>query len=84
MYGFGSTDKSGIYGTIAMIFLFKMFYAFAITPLTSIYPTEILPYKIRNTGVAIFRLVDGCFGYVTLFSSSPSCFETPLTLAASR
>ncbi|KAK4946421.1 hypothetical protein LTR10_014620 [Elasticomyces elasticus] len=51
-----SSNKSGIYGTIAFIFLFQGFYAFSITPLTSLYPTEISQYKLRTTGIAIFRL----------------------------
>jgi MFS family permease len=57
-----SSNKSGIYGTIAFIFLFQGFYAFSITPLTSLYPTEISQYKLRTTGIAIFRLLDSGFG----------------------
>ncbi|KAK1495205.1 uncharacterized protein CCOS01_15044 [Colletotrichum costaricense] len=49
-----STNQSGIYGTIAVIFLFQGFYAFSITPMTSLYPTEVSQYKLRATGIAIF------------------------------
>ncbi|KAK5065261.1 hypothetical protein LTR84_001099 [Exophiala bonariae] len=65
-----STNKSGIYGTIAFIFLFQGFYAFSITPLTSLYPTEISQYKLRTTGIAIFRLLDSGFGLMASFSLS--------------
>lgn len=57
-----STNTSGIYGTIAVIFLFQGFYAFSITPMTSLYPTEVSPFKIRATGIAIFRMLDSGFG----------------------
>lgn len=61
VYG-SSANESGIYGTIAVIFLFQAFYAFAITPLTSLYPTEVAPYKLRATAIAIFRAFDAGFG----------------------
>jgi hypothetical protein len=65
--GYGSShDTSGTYGTIAVIFLFQGFYAFAITPMTSLYATEIAPYKLRTTAIAIFRAFDSGFGYVHL------------------
>ena len=59
-----SGNKSGIYGAIAFIFLFQGFYAFAITPMTSVYPTEVSQYKLRAAGIAIFRFVECGFGYV--------------------
>ncbi|KIV83010.1 hypothetical protein PV11_05071 [Exophiala sideris] len=65
-----SSNKSGIYGTIAFIFLFQGFYAFSITPLTSLYPTEISQYKLRTTGIAIFRLLDSGFGLMSSFALS--------------
>lgn len=62
--GFGeSTNNSAIYGTIAVIFLFQGFYAFSITPMTSLYPTEVSPFKLRATGIAIFRMLDSSAGY---------------------
>lgn len=61
--GYGeSTNTSGIYGTIAVIFVFQGFYAFSITPMTSLYPTEVSPFKLRATGIAIFRMLDSGFG----------------------
>ncbi len=47
VYG-NSTDKSGIYGTIALIFLYNAAYAWGITPLTVLYPPEVLSYEIRG------------------------------------
>lgn len=70
-YG-GSSDTSGIYGTIAVIFLFQGFYAFSITPMTSLYPTEISPFKLRTTGIAIFRMLDSSFGYVPRLILTPA------------
>jgi hypothetical protein len=65
--GYGrSHDISGTYGTIAVIFLFQGFYAFAITPMTSLYATEIAPYKLRTTAIALFRAFDGGFGCVLM------------------
>ena len=61
--GYGSAhDTSGTYGIIAVIFLFQGFYAFSITPMTSLYATEIAPYKLRTTAIAIFRAFDSGFG----------------------
>ncbi|KAH6720824.1 general substrate transporter [Leptodontidium sp. 2 PMI_412] len=65
-----STNKSGIYGTIAFIFFFQGFYAFSITPLTSVYPSEISQYKLRMTGIAIFRFLDSGFGLLASFALS--------------
>ncbi|KAH7392004.1 hexose transporter-like protein [Phaeosphaeria sp. MPI-PUGE-AT-0046c] len=63
-----STNTSGIYGTIAIIFLFQGFYAFSITPMTSLYPTEVSPFKLRATGIAIFRMLDSGFGLLASFA----------------
>lgn len=63
-----STDTSGIYGTIAVIFLFQGFYAFSITPMTSLYPNEISTFKLRATGVAVFRMLDSGFGLLASFT----------------
>ncbi|CCT75546.1 related to hexose transporter protein [Fusarium fujikuroi IMI 58289] len=67
--GFGeSTNNSAIYGTIAVIFLFQGFYAFSITPMTSLYPTEVSPFKLRATGIAIFRMLDSSAGLLASFA----------------
>ncbi|KAL5337421.1 general substrate transporter [Aspergillus crustosus] len=63
-----STETSGIYGTIAVIFLFQGFYAFSVTPMTSLYPTEVSPYKLRTTGIAIFRMLDSGTGLLASFA----------------
>ncbi|KAL4953368.1 general substrate transporter [Aspergillus filifer] len=63
-----STYTPGIYGTIAVIFLFQGFYAFSVTPMTSLYATEVSPFKLRTTGVAIFRMMDSGFGLVASFA----------------
>lgn len=67
--GYGTTsDTSGIYGTIAVIFIFQGFYAFAITPMTSAYPTEVSQYKLRAAGIAVFRFFDCGFGMMASFA----------------
>ncbi|KAL3481567.1 hexose transporter [Aspergillus californicus] len=63
-----SANTSGIYGTIAVIFLFQGFYAFSVTPMTSLYPTEVSPFKLRTTGIAIFRMLDSGFGLLASFA----------------
>ncbi|KAJ5359443.1 uncharacterized protein N7496_011856 [Penicillium cataractarum] len=68
-YG-STTNTSGIYGTIAAIFLFQGFYAFSVTPMTSLYPTEVSPFKLRTTGIAIFRMLDSGFGLLASFAMS--------------
>ncbi|KAK2064746.1 MFS general substrate transporter [Colletotrichum caudatum] len=61
------TNQSGIYGTVAVMFLFQGFYAFSITPMTSLYPTEVSQYKLRATGIVIFRMLDAGFGLLASF-----------------
>jgi len=46
LYG-TSTNASGIYSTVAAIFLFQGSYSFGWTPLTVMYPPEVLNYSIR-------------------------------------
>ncbi|KAI1864040.1 uncharacterized protein JN550_009060 [Neoarthrinium moseri] len=65
-----SENESGIYATIAVIFLFQGFYSFSITPMTSVYPTEISQYKLRSAGIAIFRFFDCGFGLLCSFAMS--------------
>ncbi|KAI1343267.1 hexose transporter [Xylariaceae sp. FL0016] len=68
-YG-NTSDHAGIYGTIALIFLFRALYAFSITPMTSLYPTEISQYKLRAAGIAVFRFCDSAFGLAFSFAMS--------------
>ncbi|KAI1867534.1 hypothetical protein JX265_007336 [Neoarthrinium moseri] len=65
-----SENESGIYATIAVVFLFQGFYSFSITPMTSVYPTEISQYKLRSAGIAIFRFFDCGFGLLCSFAMS--------------
>lgn len=52
-----SGNKSGIYGTIAMIFVYNATYAWGITPLTVLYPPEVLSFDIRAVGMAMYTLI---------------------------
>ncbi|KAI7280376.1 MFS general substrate transporter [Hortaea werneckii] len=68
---YGESEKtSAIYGTIAVIFLLQAFYAFSITPMTSSYPMEICQYKLRATGITLFRFFDSGFGLMGSFAMS--------------
>jgi len=61
VYG-GSGNTSGIYGTVATIFLFQGSYAVGITPLTLLYPPEVLNFSIRSNGMAAWTLAVTCGG----------------------
>nr|POE74740.1 lactose permease [Quercus suber] len=52
-----STDSSGIYGTVAVVFLFLGSYSYGWTPLLYLYPPEVLNYPIRAVGVGVFQFV---------------------------
>ncbi|EFX05033.1 hexose transporter [Grosmannia clavigera kw1407] len=65
-----SSNKSAIYGTIAVIFLFQGFYAFSITPMTSLYATEVSQFKLRSVGIAVFRFFDSSIGLTFSFAMS--------------
>jgi nitrate/nitrite transporter NarK len=53
VYGNGGST-SGIYATVAMIFLFQGAYAFGWTPLSVMYPPEVLSYPIRANGMGMY------------------------------
>ncbi|KEF62388.1 uncharacterized protein A1O9_00360 [Exophiala aquamarina CBS 119918] len=55
LYG-ESGNKSGIYGTLAFIFLYNASYAYGITPLTVLYPPEVLSLECRAIGMSIYTL----------------------------
>ncbi|KAH8883308.1 MFS sugar transporter-like protein [Thozetella sp. PMI_491] len=74
LYGNGS-NLSGAYATVAMIFMFQGSYSIGITPLTYLYPPEIMNYSIRTNGMALFSLAVNLTG---LFST----FVFPIALAA--
>jgi MFS family permease len=74
VYG-NSNNNAGIYGTVASIFLFQGAYSFGWTPLTVLYPPEVLNYEIRSVGMGIYTfLVNGVGLMVT--------FAFPFALAA--
>ena len=65
-YGNGgsSGNSSGVYGTVASIFLFQGAYSVGVTPLTILYPPEVLNYSIRSNGMAAWTLIINLAGYV--------------------
>lgn len=62
-----STNQSGIYGTVASIFLFQGVYSVAWTPLIMLYPPEVLTYGMRVYGVGLMELLGNCFGLFITF-----------------
>lgn len=69
-----STNESGIYGTVAGIFLFQGVYSLAWTPLIMLYPPEILTYSMRVFGVGFMELLGNIFGLFIVFIF-PFAFE---------
>ncbi|EFQ35398.1 uncharacterized protein GLRG_10542 [Colletotrichum graminicola M1.001] len=51
------TPTSLVYGNVAVIFLFQGFYSLAWTPITYLYPTEVMNYSIRAKGLAFSSLM---------------------------
>ena len=65
VYG-SSTNTSGIYGTVAAIFLFQDAYSFGWTPLLYLYPPEVLNNPIRANGMGVFTFfLNGVALYVS-------------------
>jgi MFS family permease len=64
VYG-NSTNTSGIYGTVASIFLFQGAYSFGWTPLTVLYPPEVLNYEIRSVGMGIYTFLGKSFSLLS-------------------
>jgi MFS family permease len=57
----------GVYGTIAFIFIYNATYAWGITPLTVLYPPEVLSYDIRAMGMGIYTFTTKLCGlFVTM------------------
>lgn len=67
VYG-SSTNNSGIYGTVASIFLFQGAYSFGWTPLTVLYPPEVLNYSLRSVGMGIYTFVVNGMGLMVTFA----------------
>ncbi|KAK6391767.1 hypothetical protein LTR65_004261 [Meristemomyces frigidus] len=57
-----SSNTSGIYGTVAAIFLFQGSYSFGWTPLSTLYPPEVLNYSIRSNGMGVYTVVTNAVG----------------------
>ncbi|KAH7156628.1 hexose transporter [Dactylonectria macrodidyma] len=60
-----SENLSGIYGTVAAIFLFMGSYSIGVTPVTNLYPPEVLSYSIRANGMALWAGVIAAFAIGT-------------------
>ncbi|KFA73043.1 hypothetical protein S40288_03279 [Stachybotrys chartarum IBT 40288] len=73
-YGNGAS-ASGVYATVAMIFVFQGSYSFGITPITQLYPPEVLGYSMRANGMAAWTFVVNICG---LFST----LVMPIALAS--
>lgn len=67
LYGDGS-NKSGVYGTVALIFLFMGSYSFGWTPLAFLYPPEVLNYPIRANGLGLNMFTMYGAGCVMVFA----------------
>ncbi|KAH9213622.1 MFS sugar transporter-like protein [Leptodontidium sp. 2 PMI_412] len=63
-----SENTAGIYGTVAAIFLFQGSYSFGLTPLTVLYPPEVLNFSIRSNGMALYTQVGNLIGLVVTFT----------------
>ncbi|EFX01519.1 hexose transporter [Grosmannia clavigera kw1407] len=61
LYG-DSTNTSGIYGTVAMMFLFMGAYSFGWTPLSQLYPPEVLNYSVRSVGMGAYTFLANGIG----------------------
>ena len=61
-----STYTPGIYGTVAAIFLFQGAYSFGWTPLSVLYPPEVLNYNIRSVGMGECTIKYGCANWAPL------------------
>ena len=67
IYG-NSNNHSGIYGTVAAIFLFQGAYSFGWTPLTVLYPPEVLNFGIRSVGMGVYTFLVNGIGLMVTFS----------------
>ncbi|RMZ22159.1 hypothetical protein D0859_13831 [Hortaea werneckii] len=67
VYGTSKND-SGIYATVASVFLFMGAYSFGWTPLLYLYPPEVLNYPIRAVGVGLFQFVANATAVLIVFT----------------
>lgn len=63
-----SSYSPGVYGTVAFIFLFQGAYSFGWTPLTYLYPAEVLNYSIRSSGMAASVFSYNGLSFITTFA----------------
>ena len=65
---YGTSDNtSGIYATVAMIFLFQGSYSVGWTPLSVLYPPEVMNYSMRSLGMGIYTAVTNAVGLFTVW-----------------
>ncbi|KAK4506500.1 hypothetical protein PRZ48_000232 [Zasmidium cellare] len=67
LYG-TSTYTPGVYGTVAAIFLFQGSYSVGWTPLSVLYPPEVLNYNIRSIGMGIYTFLANGSGLLVTFA----------------
>jgi MFS family permease len=67
LYGDGG-NKSGSYATVAMMFLFMGSYSFGWTPLTVLYPVEVLNYSTRAVGMGMYNFWANGIGLMITFA----------------
>jgi len=63
-----STNTSGIYGTVAAVFLFQGAYSYGWTPLLYLYPPEVLNYPIRANGMGLFQFSNNGAALLIVFT----------------
>ncbi|EXJ94207.1 hypothetical protein A1O1_02600 [Capronia coronata CBS 617.96] len=66
-YG-NSTNKSAIYANVGMIFLAQGSYSFGWTPVSVMYPPEVLNYQIRSIGMSWFTTWQNMILLVPIFA----------------
>ena len=67
LYG-TSTYSPGVYGTVAAIFLFQGSYSVGWTPLSVMYPPEVLNYSIRSVGMGVYTFFANGAGLLVTFA----------------
>ena len=63
-----SENNSGIYGTVAMLFLFQGSYSIGWTPLACLYPPEVMNYSMRSLGMGIYTAIGNAVGLFTVWA----------------
>jgi len=63
-----SNNTSGVYGTVAVIFLFQGAYSIGWTPVLYLYPPEVLNYPIRANGLGIFSVALNATAILIVFT----------------